>query len=199
MPLWNCVTPGIPDELFEILPGIPMSQREVRLLLLSQLQLTANSILWDIGAGTGTIPVEAGLLCPEGKIIAVERDEEVVSLIQRNCDRFGVKNVSIVAGSAPDCLTSLKSRPDRVCIEGSKSIQDTLVTVWQSLKPGGRIVTTASNLENLYKVSESFAQLQVRNIDVVQASVNRLEKRGTSQAFVAANPIFILSGEKLDD
>jgi cobalt-precorrin-6B (C15)-methyltransferase len=60
-------------------------------------------------------------------------------------------------------------------------------------------VTTASNLENLYKVSESFAQLQVRNMEVVQASVNRLERRGTTQAFVAVDPIFVLSGEKLDD
>jgi cobalt-precorrin-6B (C15)-methyltransferase len=195
MPLWNCVTPGIPDELFEI----PMSQREIRLLLLSHLRLQADSVLWDIGAGTGTIPIEAGLLCPRGQIIAVERDEDVANLIRRNCDRFEVKNVTVVEGSAPDCLRNLGTAPDRVCIEGSKSIQDTLAAVWRFLKPHGRIVTTASNLENLYKVSESFAQLQVRNMEVVQASVNRLEKRGTSQAFVAVDPIFVLSGEKIDD
>ncbi len=199
MPLWNCVTPGIPDDLFEILPGIPMSQREIRLLLLSHLRLQVNSVLWDIGAGTGTIPIEAGLLCPQGTIIAVERDEEVASLIRRNCDRFEVKNVTVVEGSAPDCLGDLGARPDRVCIEGSKSIQATLIAVWQFLQPHGRIVTTASNLETLCKVSESFAQLQVRNIEVVQASVNRLEQRGTSQAFVAIDPIFVLSGEKLGD
>jgi cobalt-precorrin-6B (C15)-methyltransferase len=199
MPLWNYVTPGIPDDLFEILPGIPMSQREVRLLLLSHLRLQINSILWDIGAGTGTIPVEAGLLCPQGKIIAVERDEEVANLIRRNCDRFGVTNVTVIEGNAPDCLGDLGASPDRVCIEGSKSVQDTLTAVWRHLKPNGRIVTTASNLESLYKVSESFARLQVRNMEVVQASVNRLEKRGTGQAFVAVDPIFVLSGEKIDD
>ncbi|MBE9031716.1 precorrin-6Y C5,15-methyltransferase subunit CbiT [filamentous cyanobacterium LEGE 11480] len=198
MSLWNCVTPGIPDNLFEMIDGIPMSQREIRLLLLSHLQLTANSVLWDIGAGTGTIPVEAGLLCPQGKIIAVERDEEVASLIQRNCDRFGVTNVEIVTGSAPDCLSEIDGAPDRVCIEGSKSIQDTLAAVWQSLQPNGRIVTTANSLDNLYQVSESFTALQVQNMEVVQASMNRLEKRGTSQAFVAVNPIFILSGQKSD-
>jgi cobalt-precorrin-6B (C15)-methyltransferase len=199
MSLWNYVTPGIPDDLFETLPGIPMSQREVRLLLLSHLRLQVNSILWDIGAGTGTIPVEAGLLCLQGKIIAVERDEEVANLIRRNCDRFGVKNVTVIEGNAPDCLGDLGAAPDRVCIEGSKSVQDTLAAVWQHLKPNGRIVTTASNLESLYKVSESFSRLQVRNMEVVQASVNRLEKRGTGQAFVAVDPIFVLSGEKIDD
>ena len=104
-PLWPYVTPGIPDDLFERLPGIPMSQREVRLLLVSHLRLQADSVLWDIGAGTGTIPVEVGLLCPQGHIVAIERDEDVASLIRRNCDRFGVKNVEIVEGSAPECLS----------------------------------------------------------------------------------------------
>lgn len=196
-PLWSYVTPGIPDELFENLPGIPMSQREIRLLLLCQLRLRSNSVLWDIGAGTGTIPVEAGLLCPGGRIVAVERDEEVATLIQRNCDRFGVKNVEIIEGIAPDCLKHLKQLPDRVCIEGGRSIKEILSEVWRLLKPQGRIVVTAANLENLYKISESFAELQARNIEVVQSAINRLETRGTSQSFVAVDPIFVLSGEKL--
>jgi len=77
--LWPYISPGIPDELFEHLPGIPLSQREVRLLLIAQLRLKSDSVLWDIGAGTGTIPVEVGLLCPGGQIIAIERDEEVAN------------------------------------------------------------------------------------------------------------------------
>ncbi|MDY7012244.1 MAG: precorrin-6B methylase, partial [Cyanobacteriota bacterium] len=56
--LWNYATPGIPDTLFERLPGIPLSKREVRVLLLSSLRMERDSVLWDIGAGTGTIPVE---------------------------------------------------------------------------------------------------------------------------------------------
>ena len=194
--LWPYVTPGIPDDLFENLPGIPMSQREVRLLLLSHLRLNRDSVLWDIGAGTGTIPVEAGLLCPGGKIIAVERDEEVASLIRRNCDRFGVKNVEIIEGSAPDCLKGLSS-PDRVCLEGGRSVKVILKEVWRSLKPQGRVVATAANLETLYQISESLAELQARNIEVVQSAVNRLETRGSNQIFAAVDPIFVLSGEKL--
>ena len=81
--LWPYITPGIPDELFERLPGIPMSKREVRLLLVSLLRLKSDSIVWDIGAGTGTIPIEIGLLCPHGQIVAIERDEEVVNLIRK--------------------------------------------------------------------------------------------------------------------
>jgi precorrin-6Y C5,15-methyltransferase (decarboxylating) CbiT subunit len=168
------------------------------LLLLCQLRLKPNSVLWDIGAGTGTIPVEAGLLCPQGKIIAIERDEEVANLIQRNCDRFGVKTVKVVEGSAPECLQGLGQAPDRVCIEGGRSVKDILAAVWQHLKPSGRIVATAASLENLYKISESFSELHACNIEVVQSAINRLETRGTSQTFAAVDPIFVLSGEKID-
>lgn len=196
--LWPYITPGIPDELFERLPGIPLSKREVRLLIISHLRLKADSVLWDIGAGTGTIPVETGLLCPQGRIIAVERDEEVVSLIQRNCERFSVRNVDIIEGSAPECLKNLPQKPHRVCIEGGRPIKGILQEVWRYLLPQGRVVVTAANLESLYAISESFSELQVRNIEIVQSAVNRLETRGPHQVFAAVNPIFILSGEKLD-
>lgn len=196
--LWPYITPGIPDDLFERLPGIPLSKREIRLLLLAQLRLLPNTVLWDIGAGTGTIPVEAGLLSPGGQIIAVERDEDVANLIRRNCDRFEVKNVEVIEGSAPECLQQLKVAPDRVCIEGGRSVQEIMKAVWRYLLPSGRVVATTGNLEGLYAISQSFAQLQARNIEVIQSAVNRLETRGSSQSFTAVNPIFILSGEKLD-
>lgn len=196
--LWPYITPGIPDELFERLPGIPLSKREIRLLLIAQLRLLPNSVLWDIGAGTGTIPVEVGLLCPQGQIIAVERDEEVASLIRRNCDRFNVHNVEVIEGNAPDCLRNLPQSPHRICIEGGRPIKAILKEVWRYLLPQGRVVATAGSLEGLYAVSQGFAELQARNIEVVQSAVNRLETRGNQQTFAAVDPIFILSGEKLD-
>jgi precorrin-6Y C5,15-methyltransferase (decarboxylating) CbiT subunit len=197
-PLWPYVTPGIPDRLFERLPGIPLSKREVRLLLLSALRLQADTVFWDVGAGTGTIPVETGLLCPKGQIFAIERDEEVAKLIRRNCDRFGVVNVQVIEGSAPNCLKDLPEKPHRVCIEGGRQVKDILKEVWHHLLPQGRVVATAANLESLYTLSEGLAELQARNIEVVQSAVNRLETRGIHQTFAAVDPIFILSGEKLD-
>jgi cobalt-precorrin-6B (C15)-methyltransferase len=195
-PLWNSVSPGIPDHLFEELPGIPLSKREIRLLILSHLRLQPRSVLWDIGAGTGTISVEAGLLCPQGRIIAVERDEEVASLIQRNCDRFQLKNVEIIEGSAPECLENLTEAPDCICIEGGRSLKVLLQSAWHYLQPGGRLVATATNFENLYAISEGLAALQARNVEVVQSAVNRLEIRGNHQVFAAVDPTFVLSGEK---
>lgn len=195
--LWPYISPGISDDLFERLPGIPMSKRETRILLLAHLRLEPNTVLWDIGAGTGTIPVETGLLCPQGRIIAVERDEDVANLIRRNCDRFELENVQVIEGSAPECLKDLTELPTRVCIEGAKPIKPLLKEVWNYLQPNGRVVATAVNLENLYAISETFSELQVRNIEVVQTSVNRLENRGKNQIFAALDPSFILSGEKI--
>ncbi|KKJ01180.1 precorrin-6Y C5,15-methyltransferase subunit CbiT [Prochlorothrix hollandica] len=195
--LWPHTTPGIVDQLFERLPGIPMSKREVRVLMLSQLRLCCDSVLWDIGAGTGTIPVEVGLLCPQGQVIAVERDGEVVKLIHRNCDRFGVTNVSVIEGNAPDCLSSLTTTPTHVIVEGGRPIKTILQATWERLGNQGRILATTNTLEGLYTISESFAELQVRHVEVVQTSVNRLEKRGNHQTFAALDPTFILSGEKL--
>jgi len=195
--IWPYQSPGIPDHLFESLPGIPLTKREVRLLLISYLRLEQDSVVWDIGAGTGTIPVESGLLCPDARIFAVERDEEVVELIRNNCTRFGVRNVQVIQGIAPNCLQKLPEAPHRVCLEGGRDVHKTLEQVWQYLQPQGRVVAVANNLESLYRLSEGFSKLQARNIEVVQSSVNRLENRGPMQVFAAVDPIFVLSGEKL--
>jgi precorrin-6Y C5,15-methyltransferase (decarboxylating) CbiT subunit len=196
MTIWPYATPGIPDDMFERLPGIPMSKCEVRLLLISHLRLRSHSVFWDIGAGTGTIPVEVGLLCPTCKIVAIERDHDVADLITQNCLKFGVKNVEIVIGSAPECLDNLVI-PDRILIEGGRSVKEILEYCWQRLAIGGRVIATATTLEGLYRISESFSQLHVRNVEIVQSAVNRLETKGNRQIFAAVNPIFILSGDKV--
>jgi cobalt-precorrin-6B (C15)-methyltransferase len=197
-PLWPYATPGIPDHLFEQLPGIPISKREVRLLIVGALRLKPDAQLWDLGAGTGTIVVEAALLCPQGKVVAVERDPEVANLIRLNCDRFQLANVEVVEGVAPDCLDTLPPRPDCVMIEGGKSMRAVVEAAWQHLPTGGRLVVTTGTLETLYSISETFARLCVRNVEIVQPAINRLETRGHQQVFKAIDPIFLLSGEKFE-
>jgi cobalt-precorrin-6B (C15)-methyltransferase len=198
MSLWPFSTPGIPDDRFERLPGIPLTKREIRVLILAQLQLAPGATLWDIGAGTGTIPVEVGLLCPQGAIVAVEPDEEVASLIRRNCDRFGVRNVQVIEESAPDCLAELALDPDCVLVEGGRPLGKVIEEAWKRLKLGGRLVATTTTLDGLYCISATLSDLQARNIEVVQSSINRLETRGTKQTFGAVDPMFILSGQKLE-
>jgi precorrin-6Y C5,15-methyltransferase (decarboxylating) CbiT subunit len=194
--LWPYATPGIPDSLFEQLPGIPISKREIRLLIVGALRLHPAAVLWDIGAGTGTIAVEAGLLCPRGRVVAVERDSDIVTLIRQNCDRFGLENVTVMEGIAPDCLGAIDATPDCIIIEGGSPLKAVLQATWRYLPEGGRIVVTTGTLDNLYTLSETFAALQVRHVEIVQPTINRLETRGNRQVFRAIDPMFILSGEK---
>ncbi len=161
------------------------------------LRLKPDAHFWDIGAGTGTVAIEAALLCPQGKITAVERDEEVAKLIKTNCDRFEVTNVDVISGNAPECLNQIAGAPNCVLIEGAP-LQSTLEAAWQKLAMGGRIVVTANNLEALYTASETFATLHMRNIEVAQPVINRLETRGNRQVFATVDPIFIISGDKLE-
>ena len=195
--LWPYATPGIPDKLFQQLPGIPLTKREVRLLVIGSLRLKPDAHLWDIGAGTGTISIVAALLCPQGRITAVERVDEVAKLIKTNCDRFSVTNVNVISGSAPECLNHIKGNPSCILIEGAP-LQGTLETAWEKLAISGRIVVTANNLETLYTASETFGKLHLRNVEVSQPAVNRLETRGNRQIFRSVDPIFVISGDKLE-
>ncbi|MCA1904532.1 MAG: precorrin-6Y C5,15-methyltransferase (decarboxylating) subunit CbiT [Cyanobacteria bacterium M5B4] len=194
---WNYVTPGIPDQQFARLPGIPLSPLEVRVLILSQLRLQANSVLWDVGAGTGTIAVESGLLLKSGQVVAIERDEEVVGLIERNCQNFHVSNVTVKAGSAPQCLQDLTPLPDRICIEGGHDLKGIILTAWEKLADYGRIVAIGSSLQDLYQILQTWREIPIHNVEAVQSGINRLETRGNQQLFTATNPLFILSGDKL--
>ncbi len=193
---WPYRTPGIPDSAFERIPGIPMSPREVRVLVLSQLRLGEDHCLWDIGAGTGTIAIEAAILCPKAQVIAIERDAEVVSLIESNCEKFGLNNVQVIQGTAPDCLHQLSPPPDRICIEGGHPLREILEASWNHLKPSGRIVATTNSLEGLYGLSTGLAAVGARQVEVIQSVVNRLEHRGRTQLLLPLDPTFVLSGEK---
>lgn len=194
--MWPYTTAGIPDDAFERMPGIPISAREVRVLILSQLRLSASSCLWDIGAGTGTIAIEAALTCDQ--VFAIERDAEVVDLIRRNCDRFGLKNVTVIQGNAPEILDEIPQQPDRICLEGGKPLEAAIAYCWERLQPEGRLVATALSLEALYSISAGLAAVQARQVEVIQAAVNRLEIKGSSQRLVPLEPLFILSGVKVE-
>ena len=196
--LWPYRTPGIPDRLFDTLPGIPLSPREVRISIVCQLRLPETGCLWDIGAGTGTIVVEAALLCPQLQIYAIERDEDVVELLRQNCKKFGIDNVEVIQGIAPDCLADIPETPDRICLEGGRGVGALTIECWRYLKSQGHFVATAGSLESLFAVSQGLSQVHARQIEVVQPTINRLETKGLSQRLVSLDPIFLIGGEKLE-
>lgn len=142
---------GIPDQAFLAFsdrPGL-MTKREVRILILGELALQPNQIVWDVGAGTGSVSIEVARLCPSSQIYAIEKTATGMALIQKNCDRFQVNNVVPVHGSAPQVLSGLPD-PDRIFIGGSGGqLGQILETCSQRLKPAGHIVLALATLEHL--------------------------------------------------
>ena len=133
---WDFVTPGLPDALFEDAPGFSPTPLELRVMLLVHLRPRADSLVWDVGGGTGALALEIARLLPAGMVHTLERDPEAIELLERNRQRFGIHNLHIHAGRAPDDLATLPPHPDRVLLEVGRPLGDMLRVVWEALRDG---------------------------------------------------------------
>ena len=172
-----------------------ITKREARLLSLAMMQLRRASVVWDVGAGSGSVAIEAALQAYEGRVFAVEVDPEGVEICRDNVRRFGADNVRVVAGRAPDALAGLPD-PDAVFIGGSKgALAEIVDAALARLTPGGRLVANAITLDN---VSEAYAALRAsgREPEVVMLNVSRAEPLGRYLRWEAQNPIHIFAVTK---
>ena len=189
---------GLPDEAFEQRRPLrgQITKREVRAVSLYLLGIRSNGVVWDVGAGTGSISVEAGLIALNGTVYAVERDAESIDLLRRNVEQFGGGNVHVILGEAPAVLEGLPS-PGSVFVGGSGgNLEDILHVAADRLSPGGRIVV---NLATLERTNDAYRFLKERGMAVeltcVSASRGR-EMPDGSVRLEAQNPVFIVSAEK---
>jgi precorrin-6Y C5,15-methyltransferase (decarboxylating) len=172
-----------------------ITKREVRLLSLGALGLRPDSVVWDIGAGSGSVSIEAALLAPRGRIYAIEIDPEGVAICRENARVHGTDNVRVIEGRAPEALAGLEA-PDAVFVGGSKGSMDAIVQASLSaLRPGGRLVINAVTLEN---VAEAYAALRSRSLDpeVTLVQISRGVPLARYQRYEALNPIHIMAVEK---
>ncbi len=183
---------GIPDEEF-IRGDIPMTKSEVRLLSISKLSLKDNDILYDIGAGTGSLSVEAALLLNNGWVYAVEEKEEGAELIERNRDKFSLKNLTVIKGSAPDCLEELPV-PDAAFIGGSRGKLRKILEELLQRNPSIRLVLNAITLETLSEALEAFKNLEITDLEILQAAITKTRTAGSYHMLSAQNPVFIIKG-----
>lgn len=185
---------GNPDDAF--LQSKPKSglltPAELRSIALAELDLGPNSIVWDIGAGSGSVAIEAAQIASGGMTYAIEMDAEDYQLIVANSERFGISNLQPVLGKAPAAWESLPA-PDAIFVGGSgREIGNVVLAAYEELKSGGRLVANVGSIENLGEVHGS---LQERNHDVKVLMVN--VARGTYQLervrFEALNPSFLIA------
>ena len=137
-------TPGLPDEAFR--HDGQMTKREVRAATLAALAPVPGQLLWDVGAGCGSVAVEWMRAAPRARAVAIERKAERRAMIAENAEALGTPLLKIVAGEAPAALDGLEA-PDAVFLGGGASNPGLIAACWQVLKPGGRLVANAVTLE----------------------------------------------------
>ena len=184
--------PGLPDEAFER-GDVPMTKQEVRAAVLAKLAVRPEDILWDVGAGTGSVSVELALAAPRGRVYAVECRPEGCALIKANREKFRTRNLVLVEGLAPAALSALPA-PDAVFIGGSKGSLAAIVDAALDKNPDARICVSAIALETL---SAAVAALTAkgRTVQVSQIAVSRAKAVGGLHLMMAQNPIYLITGE----
>ena len=179
---WPCV-PGLPDEAFES-DGM-LTRRDVRAASLARLAPLAGQRLWDVGAGSGAVAIEWLRALRRGQAVAIERDPERCSRIERNAQRLGTPELVVAQGSAPAALDGLPP-PDAVFIGGGLSEPGLLERCWQALPQGGRLVANAVTLEGEQALLAWRAKV---GGELVRIMIARAEPVGRFEGWRAAMPV----------
>ena len=185
---------GTPSDWFAHDSGM-ITKSEVRAVTLARLALAPHHTLWDLGAGSGSVGIEASLLVPRGRVWAVEKNADRISHIRANVSAFQVNNLEVVQAVLPGGLEPLPD-PDRVFIGGGgNGLGDILQTVLGRLKPGGRVVVNTVVLSRLHQVAALLedARMAVR---VTHVQVSRSRPLGNGFYMTPLNPVWIVSGQK---
>lgn len=192
MRIWPYDTPGIPDRLFSK-GSSPITREEVRAVVIAKLRLVKHHYLVDIGSGTGAVAIEAARVLTQGQVWAVETLSDRVDLISENCNKFGMTNINVINGTAPQALDELP-RIDRAFIGGSgnnlSAIIDQLIP---KLNPEGRIVMTAVTLETLNLAVKIFSKPLFRDFEVLAVNLATLKNLQDLHLFQPEHTIHIIA------
>ncbi|ADG82421.1 precorrin-6Y C5,15-methyltransferase (decarboxylating), CbiT subunit [Thermincola potens JR] len=192
---WPYSTPGVDDALF-VRGDVPMTKKEVRVISLAQAKIQPNSIIYDIGAGTGSFTVEAAICAPEGRVYAIEKEQAGIDLISRNVDKFGLTNVEIIHGTAPQVLHGLP-RPDVVFLGGSGgNLREILTRITEVLLPGGRLVANVLVLEHLAELVSFLKAGSFTGVEITQVAVSKAAPLGIKHMFKGSNPVYVISARR---
>ncbi|MBM3941712.1 MAG: precorrin-6Y C5,15-methyltransferase (decarboxylating) subunit CbiT [SAR202 cluster bacterium] len=187
---------GLPDDAFEQRRPLrgQITKREVRAVSLYSLGLRPGSVVWDIGAGTGSVALEAAVIACQGKVFAIERDPESLPLLERNVARYSPGNVTVVPGEAPAALAGLPD-PDSAFIGGSGGkLAELLAAVAQRLKPQGRVVVNLAALERAQEAYHCLKELGLATELVMVHSARGKEMPDGAVRLESLNPVFVVTG-----
>jgi precorrin-6Y C5,15-methyltransferase (decarboxylating) len=185
---------GISDDEFTTVKKL-ITKQEVRAVTLAKLQLQDDLVVWDIGAGSGSVSIEASNLVPNGKLFAIEHNPQCVSFIRENLKKFVARNVKLIEGDAPAVLEDLPD-PDRVFIGGSGGmLEEVIETVDRRIKPEGLIVLNAVTINTLTK-SVEFLEDHGYAVEVTCVNIAKTKPLSEYKLLEAQNPVYIISAAK---
>ena len=180
----------IPDE--EFLRGdVPMTKQEIRILTLAKAQIKSGDIVIDIGAGTGSLSIEAAMTARQ--VFAIERNAEAVKLIEKNVEKFGVDNIIIINAEAPNGIEAI-NKIDVAIIGGSGgNLTKIIDAIDRHLKKGGRIVINCITIQTLSEALAYFKNHNNYKYEMIQVQINRFNQVGQYDMVKALNPIYIIT------
>lgn len=191
---------GLPDQAFHTFsdrPGL-MTKREIRILALAELQLQTQQVIWDIGAGTGSVAIEIARTIPSSQIYAIEKTKLGAQLICHNCHNFLVNNVHIIHGQAPEALHNLPA-PDRIFIGGSGGHLSQILNYCETrLTSQGVVVLSIATLESFHTSVDWFNQ---RNwtVEYLQVQLARAIPVASLTRFNPLNPVILIKASRNPD
>lgn len=187
----SIVSPGVPDEAF-VRGKVPMTKEEVRILSVAKLRLSQDAVVYDVGAGTGSVAVECARLCTAGTVYAIEKNPDGIALIRENSRKLQVSNVVPVEGSAPQAMEELPA-PTHAFIGGSSGNMKEILETLRKKNPKVRIVINTIALESISEVMKLLPEIGEENADIVQACIAKSRVLGRYHMMGALNPVYIIS------
>ena len=192
-PVAKNVTPQLSDAAF-IREKVPMTKEEIRHVSICKLHLKSDSVLYDVGSGTGSIAVEAASLSDDMEVYAIEQKENAVQLITQNKEKHGLENIHVINAKAPDGMENLPV-PTHAFIGGSSGNLKEIIEALKVKNPHIRIVINAISMETICEIKEILSAYDVKNEDIVQLQVSRSKQIGHYHLMQAENPVWICSFE----
>ena len=190
---WKAGAPCLWDD--QLIRGkSPMTKENIRLLAVARLGIMPESVVWDVGAGTGSVSAACAMAAWQGQVWAVEKEPDALELIEQNKQALGLSNLHIVPGEAPGVLAELP-KPDCVFIGGSSGSMDGIFQVVLEKNPTARICLTAVSLESLTDGLACMKRFGLNKVDVTQISAAQAKTLGRYHMMMGQNPVWILSGE----
>lgn len=185
------VTHGYKDEVFKR-GKVPMTKAEVRSISISKLELMKDSIIYDIGAGTGSVSIEMALQSRKGHVYAIEKNPEGIQLIKENAKNLTVTNLTTIEGTAPEVIESLES-PTHCFIGGSSGNLKSILRILFHKNPKIRVVLNCITLETLTEAMECIKELTITDLDIAQVMISKSKSIGSYHMMMGQNPVYVIS------